>query len=841
MTLPLPFRLALRDLRGGLSSFKIFLACLVLGVAAIAGIGSISSSIFAGLAADGRVLLGGDVALRLAHRPASPEQLKWLKARADVTRVTSMRSMANRQDKTSRLLVNLKSVDGLYPLFGALKLDRDDDLKDLLALRDNAWGAIIEPRILERLNLKIGDLVTVGSAQFRLNAIIESEPDRVSGIRAITRGPRLTIDAKSLAATGLVQPGTQISYEYRLRLPATTPLIAFKKALTNKFPEAGWRIRDRTTAAPSAERFINRTAQFLTLVGLTALLIGGVGAGNAVRGYLGGKTTIIATLKCIGAERRLIFLTWLTEIAVMTGAAILIGLTIGAILPAALSAALAELLPVPLRIALYPEPLLIASCYGILVSAAFSLWPLARACGVSPGSLFRDLVVPAGSRVSWQIGLLIVLCVAALATLAIITAHDQRIAFGFVGGSAVAFGIFYGAGKLMMKLAALCSGIKSTRIRMALANLHRPGSQTANVVLSMGLGLTVLVAVVVVQSNLSRQITETMPNKAPGFYFVDIQPHQVDKFEKVVRQTSPIESINRVPMLRGRITHVRGIPASEVKAGSNAAWVLRNDRGLTWSTEAPQGAKIKEGVWWPANYNGPPLVSFDAGAAAGLGLTIGDAITVNVLGRPITAKIANLRAIDWRTLRVNFVMVFSPGVIQHAPQTHIAAIRLDPQYENAVENAVAANFANISAVRVRDVLKAVSALMDRIAAAVQLTAGFTILAGTLVLAGAVAAGHQRRIYDSVVLKVLGARRRDILATLLLEYGLLALSTALLAAGLGTFAGWAVLKHVMRAEWLPVAVPVATTVIGATLFMVCVALLSTWRSLGQKPAALLRNE
>jgi putative ABC transport system permease protein len=226
---------------------------------------------------------------------------------------------------------------------------------------------------------------------------------------------------------------------------------------------------------------------------------------------------------------------------------------------------------------------------------------------------------------------------------------------------------------------------------------------------------------------------------------------------------------------------------------------------------------------------------------AGLGLTIGDAITVNVLGRPITAKIANLRAIDWRTLRVNFVMVFSPGVIQHAPQTHIAAIRLDPQYENAVENAVAANFANISAVRVRDVLKAVSALMDRIAAAVQLTAGFTILAGTLVLAGAVAAGHQRRIYDSVVLKVLGARRRDILATLLLEYGLLALSTALLAAGLGTFAGWAVLKHVMRAEWLPVAVPVATTVIGATLFMVCVALLGTWRSLGQKPAALLRNE
>ncbi len=841
MTLTLPIRLALRDLRGGISSFKIFLGCLVLGVTAIAGIGSISSSIVAGLAADGRVLLGGDVALRLAHRPATPAQLKWLNERADVTRVTSMRSMANRYDRKSRMLVNLKSVDGLYPLFSSLKLDRAVVLKEALAYRDNAWGAVVEPRVLERLGLEIGDMVTVGSASFRLNAVIQSEPDRVGGIRSITRGPRFTVDAKSLSATGLVQPGTQISYEYRLRLPTNTPLTEFRNDLTTKFPEAGWRIRDRTTAAPSAERFINRTAQFLTLVGLTALLIGGVGAGNAVRGYLNGKTTIIATLKCIGAERRLIFRIWLTEIAFMTGAAILLGLLIGAALPVAVSAALAELLPVPLKIGFYPEPLLLATCYGVLVSAAFSLWPLARACAIAPGSLFRDLVVPANSKVSWQTGLLVMLCVGALAALAIITAHDQRIATGFVVGSAIAFALFYGAGKLMMKLAALCGGIKSTRVRLALANLHRPGSQTANVVLSMGLGLTVLVAVVVVQSNLARQITETMPSKAPGFYFVDIQPNQIDKFEQTVRRAGTIKNINRVPMLRGRVTHVKGIPASQVKAAPSAAWVLRNDRGLTWSTTPPEGAKIREGVWWPHNYSGPPLVSFDAGAAAGMGLTIGDTITVNVLGRPITAKIANLRAVDWRTLRVNFVMVFSPGVIQHAPQTHIAAIRLDPKYENAVENAVAANFANISVVRVRDVLKAVSELMDKIAAAVQMTAGITILAGTLVLAGAVAAGHQRRIYDSVVLKVLGAKRRDILATLLLEYGLLALSTALIATALGTFAGWAVLKHVMRAEWLPVTGSVATTAIGATIFMIGIALLGTWRSLGQKPAPLLRNE
>ncbi len=841
MNVPLPVRLALRDLRGGLSSFKIFLACLVLGVAAIAGIGSISSSVIAGLAADGRILLGGDVALRLAHRPASREQRVWLNTQADVTRVTSMRSMANRLDQKARMLVNLKSVDGLYPLFGTLKLDRPLELEKALSFKNGAWGTVVEPRILERLSLKVGDNVTIGAAKFEIKAVIISEPDRVGGIRSITRGPRFTVSAESLAATGLIRPGAQISYEYRLRLPEDTTLDSFRTALSEKFPEAGWRIRDRKTAAPSAERFINRTAQFLTLVGLTALLIGGVGAGNAVRGYLSGKTEIIATLKCIGAERRLIFLTWLTEIAAMTLAAILLGLLIGAALPGALSAALAEILPVPLRIGLYAEPLFLASAYGVLVAAAFSLWPLARACSVSPGSLFRDLIVPATSRVGWQVLLGVVACIAALAALAITTAHDDRIAVGFVTGSAVAFALFYGAGKLVMKLAALCGAIKSTRLRMALANLHRPGAQTANVVLSMGLGLTVLVAVVVVQSNIARQITETMPSKAPGFYFVDIQPDQVADFESTVLRTSPIKNINRVPMLRGRITHVKGIPASQVKAPPNAAWVLRNDRGLTWGRTPPEGAIITDGIWWPSDYKGPPLVSFDANAGAGMGLRLGDSITVNVLGRPITAKIANFRAIDWRTLRVNFVMVFSPGVIEHAPQTHIAAIRLDPKYENAVENAVAAKFANISAVRVRDVLKAVSDLMSRIAGAVQLTAAVTILAGTLVLAGAVAAGHQRRIYDSVVLKVLGARRRDVLATLLMEYGLLAISTALLATGLGTVAGWAVLKHVMRAEWLPVTGVVGMTAAAATLFMICIALIGTWRVLGQKPAPLLRNE
>ena len=841
MNIAVPLRWAFRDLRGGIKHFKIFLACLVLGVGTIAGIGSISSSIFAGLAAESKSLLGGDIAIRLAHRPATSLQLNWFKQRAKVSRVTSMRSMVHRKDGKMRTLINLKSVDGVYPLFGVLTLDPAVPLRNLLAYENNIWGAVVERVVLDRLNTKIGDVVKIGETYYRLNAVLISEPDRIGGIRAMTRGPRFMVSAKSLTSTGLIQPGTQVSYEYRLQLAENLTLKSFKNSLSKAFPNIGWRIRDSNSAAPSAEQFINYTAQFLTLVGLTALLIGGLGAGNAVRGYLDGKLGIIATLKCIGANRQLIFITWLSEIAVMSLGGIILGLLIGCTAPAIVSAALSDLLAAPLKMGIYPQPLLMATAYGVLVSLLFSLWPLARACSVKPGSLFRDIIVPISGQGSCPVNITIILSMATLALLAIFTAHDSKIASGFIAGSAVAFILFYGAGRSIMKLAKLFGVFKTSRLRLALTNLYRPGAQTANIVLSMGLGLTVLVAVVVVENNIKRQITETMPSKAPGFYFIDIQTHQVADFEETVRRTSPTEKIVMVPMLRGRITHVKGISASEVKAASNAAWVLRSDRGLTWNKMAPEGARITKGVWWPPDYEGPPLVSFDAGAARGLDIDIGDYITVNVLGRPITAKVANLRAVDWRTLRVNFVMVFSPGVIEKAPQTHIAAIHLDQKFEDALETAVTKRFSNISAVRVRYVLKAVSGLMDRIANAVQITAFITIMAGTLVLSGAVSADQQRRIYDSVVLKVLGARRRDILISIFIEFGFLAFFTILIATVLGTLGGWAILNFVMRAEWIPVYDVVATTMAGATVFMVLIAILATWRSLGRKPASILRNE
>jgi len=844
-TLALAWRLAGRELRGGLKGFRIFLACLALGVATIAGIGSIAEALIAGLARDGRVLLGGDVALRLTHREITPEQNAWLSARAKMSSVVTMRSMAHRPDSERRTLIYLKAVDNRYPLYGQFVLDTGPVTDNLFAFRNGAWGAAVEPRILQRLGLKSGDMVRVGDALYQIRARIKSEPDRIGGARAITFGPRFIVSRQSIAATGLIRPGAQVSYRYRLKLPEKTGLESYRRDLEQAFPEAGWRIRDHTGATPGVQRVIDRTTQFITLVGLTALLIGGVGAGNAVRSYLGGKSAVIATLKCIGATRSLIFQVYIAEIAVMTAIGVGAGLLIGAAVPAIASNAISQFMALPIRFDIFPRPLLLAASYGYLIAATFSLWPIARACLIAPGSLFRDLVAPGRARPGWAVIGMIGFAVLLLGAISILTAHDRLIAAWFVGAAIGAFGLFYGAGRAVMVIAARLSAARSTTLktttRLALANLHRPGAQTANIVLSLGLGLTVLVAVVVVEANLTRQIRDTLPAKAPGYYFIDIQPDQIEQFERTVRAVPGVSKLDRVPMLRGRITAVNDVPAKDIKAAPNVAWVLRNDRGLTWAAQPPENAKIVEGSWWPRHYSGPPLISFDARAARGFGIGVGDKITINVLGRPIDARIANLREISWGTMQMNFVIIFSPGVIEKAPQTHIATLRLTPESESEVEAAVARQFANITAIRVGDILEKLTELMERIADAVRLTAGITVLAGALVLGGAIAGGQHRRLYDAVILKVLGARRRNVLASLFLEYLFLAVSTGFAAAIMGSVAGWAVLTKVMRIDWAPVPETVLTTTLVASLFIIGMALAGTWRVLGQKAAPMLRND
>lgn len=834
---PLFLRFASRELRGGLRGFRIFLACLTLGVAAIAGVGSVASSVVAGLHADAKILLGGDVELRLVHRTASEEQRAHLDASADVSEVAVMRAMARRPDGEARSLIEMKAVDGAYPLYGALRLAPDLPAGEALSERGGVWGAAVDPVLLERLQAKLGDRVRIGDAELELRATILREPDVGGGF---IFGPRVIISLDALPATGLVQPASLVAYEYRLRFPPGRDIGAWIADLKQRWPDAGWRIREFGDAAPNVQQFLNRLALFLTLVGLTALLVGGVGIGNAVRGYLQSRTATIATLKCLGAPSRLVFASYLAQILIIAALGILVGLVLGAASPVVVAHFLAEKLPVQARLGVYPGPLLLAAAFGVLTTLAFSLWPLGRAREVPAASLFRDLVAPASGRPRTSVIAATLLTGLALAALAVGSAGDRRIAAWFVLGAVAALLTFRLAAAGVMALARRAGRPRFPGLRLALANLYRPGAPTPSVVLSLGLGLTVLVCIALIERNLLAEVEEHLPENAPSYFFIDIQSDQVAAFDRIMGEDGVIAA-ERVPNLRGRITRLNGVPVERAEVASEARWAIRSERGLTYAAKLPKGTRIAAGEWWPPDYKGPPLVSFDAELAKGMGLAVGDTITVNVLGREVTARIANLRQIDWASLGINFTLVFAPGTLEHAPQTFLATARATPEAEERIYREVTDAFPNVTAIRVRDALAQIARLFESVGEAVRLTAGITLLAGTLVLAGAIAAGHRRRVYDSVVLKVLGATRMQVTRAFLVEYGLLGLVTALIAGALGSIAAWLVLTKVMRAEWtfMP-GVVVATAALSMALTLV-LGYAGTWTALGAKPAPLLRNE
>jgi putative ABC transport system permease protein len=829
--LSLAFRIARRELRGGLRGLRIVLACLALGVAAITAVGTLRAGVDAGLAADGARILGGDVEIASPYRPLSEAPRAWLAARgARVSEVVTLRAMAV-AESGQRMLVEVKAVDSAYPLYGRL------EVQPPVAL--GVGDILLDPFIAEKLEVAPGAVLRIGEARLTYRATITQEPDKVASPSLL--GPRAMIALASLDTTRLIQPGSLVTYEYRLALPPGADRQRFIADLRRDFPESGWRIRSSDVAAPGVNRFLDRAAFFLTLASLTALLVGGIGIATGVSAWLEQRARTIATLRCLGAPPALIFTTYLIQVMALALLGIALGLLIGFGLTWAGAAALASILPVAPRILPYPVPLLLAAAYGLLTALAFTLWPLGRAGSIPGAALFRDVVAPSAGRPSLGILAAILTAAGALSALVIGTAENPRFAAMFIVaviGTLLLFRL--GAGALMA-LARRLPHARRPALRLGLANLHRPGAPTPLMLVSLGVGLTVLAAIALIEGNLRRQLANEMPAAAPNFYFIDIQSDQIQAFEALARAQPGVTEIRSVPNLRARIVAVNGVPAEQVSATPETAWALRGDRGLTYAATPPEGAKLVAGEWWPPDYAGPPLVSFDAQLARGWGIGVGDTITVNVLGRDITLKIASLREIAWRGLGINYVLVASPGLLSAAPHTHIATMRNDVAQEATLLRLLTDRFPNVSGIRVRDALDQVVGLLEKIGFALSAVAGITLLAGLLVLAGAVAAGQRRRIRDAVVLKTIGATRGQIRASFLVEFGLLGLTAGLLAAAAGTAAAWGVVRFVMRADWVFLPGTLAITVLACMAITLGFGYAGTAFALRAKAAPLLRNE
>jgi len=837
-------RLALRELRAGPRGFNVFMACLALGVMAIAGVGSVARSLEDGLAGEGRTILGGDMAFSLVQREASPAERAFLDRQGSVSAAATMRAMARANDGRATL-VEMKAVDGAYPLYGAVATDPADSLPELLAARDGVYGAVAGPDLLARLEVAPGARLRVGDANIELRAVLKSEPDQLAG--GIPFGPRLIIATDALRATGLLQPGSVVRWHYRVRLAGDASDGAIKAvaaAARARLPDAGWEIRTRANASPELGRIIERFTQYLTLVGLTSLLIGGVGVANAVKHYLDRKRDVIATLKSIGATGSQIFAVYLIQVLTLALAGTAFGLAAGALLPFAVAAAFAGVLPIPLAPAIHPATLVLAAVYGLMTAIVFALWPLGRAHDVPVAALFRDEVAPAPRWPRRRYIAAVVLAGATLAALAVALAFDRRIAVMFVAAAAAVFVTLRLVATLVMALARRAPRPRSTLLRLVVANIHRPGALTPTVVLSLGLGLALLVALALIDGNLRRQFAQALPDRAPSFYFVDIQNAEAARFDAFVHARAPDAKLERVPMLRGRIVSARGVKAEDLRPPDSAAWVLHSDRGITYGTEVPAGSRVVAGEWWTPDYRGPPLVSFEAKIADGLGLKIGDPVVMNVLGRNITATIANLRAVDWQTLGINFVMVLSPDALRGAPHAHIATLTYPggatPAAEIELLKAVAEAFPGVTIVRVKEALDAVSSIVLDLTLAIRGAGAVALVAAVLVLGGALATGHRHRVYDAVVLKTLGATRLRLTGSYALEYLLLGGATALFGVTAGSLAAAFVVTNVMNFKFVWLPGPALLSALAALLLTVAFGLVGTFSALGQKPARVLRH-
>ncbi len=838
--LPLELRLAFRDLRGGLSGFTIFLICIALGTGAIGTINSLSDAIQDSIAREGKELLGGDVEASLIHRQAGTAERAYLRSLGEIGEVATLRAMARKPDGSGQALVDLKAVDGAYPLYGAVTFDEGGGLASLM----QEDGLAVERGILDRLGIGLGDRLTIGRASFPVTAVLEHEPDRLAAGPAF--GARILLSLDALQKTGLVEPGSLVRWSYRIKRHAPLP-ASFKEDLATTFPEAGFLARDSSDPSPGVKNMLQRLTEFLTLTGLTAMLTGGIGVANAVSGFIERRRRTIATYKSLGCPQRIVFRTFLIEIGLLALLGIAIGFAIAAAAPWASVSLMQAVVPISIETGLQGRALALAALFGLLTALPFILWPIGRAQEVRAAELFRDSsgerpgLPPLGYRLA------AFLAAGALAAAAIALSREQRIAAVTCAAILGIFALFWGAGIAIRKTALAVKRPKRPELALALANIGGPASLSRTIALSLGTGLTLLTAVSLVDASLTHEIQSRIPDHAPSYFFVGVPKQDLQPFMDLLSNNAPGVRVSSAPMLRGRLVALKGVPVEQLKVPSSAEWVLNGDRGITYSDVLPPGSQTTEGQWWAPDYEGEPLVSFEADIAKALGLAIGDTVTVNVIGRNLTARIANLRKVQWGSMDINFVMIFSQNALRKAPFNFLATLSWpegqppEPKAESAILKAVAAAYPTVSAINVKDALGAINSVFEKVMRAVRIAGSVTLIMGALVVAGALMAAQRRRIYEAVVLRTLGASKRRIVTAHLLEYLGLALCLSLIAGLLGLIAAYVVVTQIMNLSFSLSIPSLLQPSILETIFVVALGAAGTLRVLSAKPAQYLRSE
>lgn len=825
--------IARRELRGAGSSLLFFWASLTLGVAAIAAVGLVNHAVTSSIDHDARILLGGDLEIENPSQPIAPAAIDSIRPPSGkmslVVRVSSTAEAGGR-----RVPIAIQAVDGAYPLLGSVALSPEMPLQRAIA--DD--GAVAEAAFAARLGLKLGQRFTIGTKTFTLRAFIERQPDGLAGLISI--GPRVVLTTAALTQTGIVQPGAMISYDYRLTVPPGLSVAQISADLKQRYPDASWRVRTSLDVQPGLARFTDQFATYLTLAGVTILLVGGIGIGLTVQSYLALRIKNIGILHCLGGSSAQIALAYAMQILFMALAGTLGGLALGIMVPAALLLLPQNSVPITFSYSLSLAPLLIAGCAGLLTTALFSVAPVVRALQATPASLFRGSTDTTGSALPASVWIAASVSAAMLALLIVLSVPRPLVAAIFIVAIIVTAFLLTILARLLVSLLSTLAGRGPLSFKIAVRTLTRQGNHTAGMIVALGAGLAVLTAVLLTERSLDAAIDAAVPQRAPSSVYIDIQPDQLAKFTAIVQATPGASIIQAVPQLRARIVRFNGKPPEEARIAENVRWTLKRDRGVSYSATQPPDAELVAGTWWPVDYSGPPLVSMGAEYARGFGLKLGDTIGLNILGRVVEAKIANLRKeVDFTSGRLEFLFIMSPGLISAAPHTIVATVDAPKGTAPKLMAAVADALPNVTPISVAAMVRQVRDILDKLAIAVIVIASVTIISSLAVLAAAIGAARRRQHYQTVLLKVLGARRLEVMGILTFEHLLLGAVATVAGVLLGTAGSLVLVTYVLHVTWSFDPGAMAAVCLVALLVVTGVGLISTIRLLQQSAADVLR--
>jgi len=831
------WRIARRDLNARFRGLRLLLVCIFLGTGALAAIGSLTAAIERELEANGQVLLGGDLEVEVWQRDLSAQEQSALSSYGAISGGTRLQAMATTADSAAP--VELKAVDNAWPLYGSLTLA--DGTETGAPQGNSAWVA---QGAIDRLGIAVGDTFTIGTVELVAQGIIDNEPDRLS--EGFQLGPTVIVAEEVPLRAGLIQPGSLYETKYRVAFDGSYDADTVEEELTEQFPNAGFDFRSSDRASPGADRFVRQMSDFLTLVGLAALVIAGIGIAGGVSSYLEARRGSIATFKVLGASSRDIVRIYALQIGVAALIGSLAGLAVGVLVTPFLALALDGLLPVERGFVIEAAPLILAASYGLLVAFAFAATPLLRARTFPAMALMRSTVAPLArdkAALLWT-----GLGITAICALALTTTAQPILAAGFLVGAAGALLALAAIGVGIQTLARRLPRPSNPVLRSALANLHRPGAPTSALVTALGFGLASFVLLAAIQTALDGNIDRSVPQQAPDYFVLDVPVAQEDTFTQLIESRFEGANLRTTPTLRGAVLAYGPqddmTRVADLERLPEGAWMLNGERGITYSDTLPPGNRLVTGEWWDPAVDDTPLVSLSQDFADVVGLEVGDYLTIGILGVERTVRIANFREIDWESMGFNFTMVFSRSAIADAPHNLAATVELpqtgDSEARGELLRALVNEFPSSSVIETREVLDEARTILEQVGLATLAAASVAVLAGLAVLMGAIAAARAARMYDTVVLRVLGASRRQVLLMQLAEYGLIASLLAVVALGLGSGLAWVVITQMFEFDWLPDWGQVIA-VLGMGLAMVLAfALGGSLPLLRAKPAQALRE-